>query len=408
MKQKITLLRCFSKRLKVYNAMQEINKLSLTIVFLLLSVLISCSSPKQDICKKNHVLNMVEPVDDRIIDVTDEQYSYSISDVYQNKDGIFYVGLDEKNNALNFYDLNKQEIFKTLEISLDGKSALEVTDFYVRNFDSIFIYSDLKFDLQLRNIDGALIDQYNLRGDGQFIDWYANKQFQEVEGWEARIKFDSVTLKMLIPVVPNTKAPGLAVNTLIEYSIANRKFENIGSVIPPDIVPNNLHPAKNIEWYNIISYNSDTIISSYFGSEFISVGTLKSKEVASYCRNSTNVTIEDEGKNLSIERQRELIGTSGMYINGFYSPEKNKFVVIVRHHQKYKNPKGLVNNVYDAGISLIILNSSLEVEKELVLEKGLYDYKHIHAFGDQILVLKENVSDINNSEDSLYFSVFNY
>lgn len=388
--------------------MQEINKLSLTIVFLLLSVLISCSSPKQDICKKNHVLNMVEPVDDRIIDVTDEQYSYSISDVYQNKDGIFYVGLDEKNNALNFYDLNKQEIFKTLEISLDGKSALEVTDFYVRNFDSIFIYSDLKFDLQLRNIDGALIDQYNLRGDGQFIDWYANKQFQEVEGWEARIKFDSVTLKMLIPVVPNTKAPGLAVNTLIEYSIANRKFENIGSVIPPDIVPNNLHPAKNIEWYNIISYNSDTIISSYFGSEFISVGTLKSKEVASYCRNSTNVTIEDEGKNLSIERQRELIGTSGMYINGFYSPEKNKFVVIVRHHQKYKNPKGLVNNVYDAGISLIILNSSLEVEKELVLEKGLYDYKHIHAFGDQILVLKENVSDINNSEDSLYFSVFNY
>jgi hypothetical protein len=380
-----------------------INKYTVGLLIILSS---ACSSNPEMDCEISHKLIQVKPAIEFGIDAAGLQYAHDKSFVYEQSNLVYYVGLDEKANSLDMYDLLGRSFFKRLKAPFNNRNGIKITDFYIHNLDSIFLYSDISFSLQLINVKGDLIEQYNLREDDNFVEWFSDGLLVEVEGWESRIQYDSVTKKILIPVVPNLEDS--KINTMITYSIERRKFLDIGALVPPDIVPNELHPAKNIEWYSVLSFDADKIVSSHYGSSFLSVGTLSSGSSQCFCRPSNMVDIEDEGEQLSIEKKRELIGSNGMYLDGFYAPYKSKYIVAVRNKQSYKNSEGLINNVHHADISILVLNDKFEVEKEMVLQNDLYNYKHIYPMRDKILVLKENPNDLYNSEDTLYFSLFDY
>ena len=173
-------------------------------IFIPFLLFISCVSNENQSdntnCRNPQIQNTTIFVKEIHIPVDSLQYSHLCNASYYNDSLNLYFGLDNSRNAIDIYDLDQQKYVRSIQIPV-GKN-LKLTDFYVHNTDSIFLFDKNQYKLLLVDWHGHV--KFEKRLDDPFIrELHESGKIGSLEsGGSARIVYDAQSKHLFFPIRP--------------------------------------------------------------------------------------------------------------------------------------------------------------------------------------------------------------
>ena len=343
------------------------------------------------------------------------QYKHFASNVYSNDTLLYYFGLDRGRNAIDIFDINNEVYLASLDFSKEGSpNPLSVTDFYVHNLDSIFVFSSDSYRLQLITIDGNV--KYNQVVDNRAInELHYNKSIIGLEPIPAHIYYDASNECIWIPATPYKREGEdnfFDQSFLIGYKFAENKLLSFSGQYPKQFSDKNQTPFTQSAWFDILTSpakNQFKIL--FFGSPYVmNYDWVKDTVIGYNCIQSNYLPkepLEFKGDLESrMERKRFRI-KNGLYLSALGQFGAYKYFP-VRHPQPLKKVSGHLNDFYSSSWSVVVLDNDWNTVGEMKFPADTYDIYNLHNTTHGFLVSKENPNNDKNEEDYLEFEIYNF
>lgn len=381
------------------------------------SLLIACNNEikKTVIACDTHKSIVLTKTKSVRIPVDTIQYKHFISNVYSNDTLLYYFGLDRGRNVIDVFDINNEEYLTSIKFSKEGsKNPLLVTDFYVHNLDSIFVFSSDSYRLQLITINGDI--KYNQIVDNKEInELHYNKSIIGLEPIPARIYYDASNECIWIPATPYKREGEEGFfdqSFLIAYKFAEKKLLSFSGQFPAQYSDKNETPFTQSAWFDILTSPAKNQLNIlFFGSPYVmNYNWVKDSVIGYNCIQSNYLPKEPlkfKGDLESrMERKRFRI-QNGLYLSALGQFGAYKYFP-VRHPQPLKKADGHLNDFYSSTWSVVVLDDDWHTVGEMKFPADTYDIYNLHNTTHGFLVSKENPNNNKNEEDYLEFEIYNF
>ena len=377
-------------------------------IFIPFLLFISCVSNENQSdntnCRNPQIQNTTIFVKEIHIPVDSLQYSHLCNASYYNDSLNLYFGLDNSRNAIDIYDLDQQKYVRSIQIPV-GKN-LKLTDFYVHNTDSIFLFDKNQYKLLLVDWHGHV--KFEKRLDDPFIrELHESGKIGSLEsGGSARIVYDAQSKHLFFPIRPIVTEEAndyLDYPFLLAYNVAEFKATKVLGRYPPDFIPGNLTPL--VSWIKIVRIKDENILLSFPSSTYLVNLKWRENEISELlCKKSNFIDVgkvKFKGDHQNYSDRIRYRTENGYFSEPVYSSSQKMYYLPVAHNQQLLDANGIINYRTGHPWSLIIMNERFEARKEIVFPAKEYCYYHMVPCREGVLILKENPASLTNNEDTL-------
>jgi len=307
------------------------------------------------------------------------------------EDKNYYAHLNEAVNSIYIYNFDKQKKEFIIPIHKDGVNKMQnIREFYIHNFDSIFISSVAHQAIFLINRKGIIINKYP----------YKNKDNSDIIDMKFHVSYYGATMidKKLHCVASKSYSCILDIDNAtwkFDKNIHKRFDEGvwIGNFYLDTYQVYNKHERKFYYSYSIVDYIYDNIKDEntkvYAGSKYFSENNIKP-----FPKGNTKIPFQ--------QRVTKFLQTPS-YTNFIYDPYRQMYYRIANIPMTDDDIKNTPKQNQRKKHSVIVLNKDRKKIGEIDLPK--YEY------GQDIMCTKEglnifNRKKTNKNEDAIYFDVF--
>jgi hypothetical protein len=354
-----------------------------------------------------HLVKEVKPADTISIDLRNQQYYNQSYQLVSKSEELFLVGLDYYNQKLNFLDLNQKSFIKSVKYGSDIEEIGNIGQFYIHNFDSIFLYAPGELSMYIIDSSGAKVNEYNFNFyNGEELSKLLTKfsffALNAVADYNTRFYYDENMNSVLFSNIFYSQ--NLLSNHAYEFPVLS-ELRLSNEEQSPDFqgdFPSNYH-KKRVPYdifYNFLPISPDEIYLNFSFSE-----NVYSKNRDSFVLKSA---FDDGNETLFVKQydpteaeQKKLIAQDFRYIQLIYSEELNMIGRVAKH----TNPSDKLKDELDSKWSVIFYDlDKKEIYQEIVFRKGIYDFKKCFIVKDKLYVI-ENIANTKN-ENVLNIYVF--
>jgi hypothetical protein len=348
-----------------------------------------------------------KPIDTISIDLRKQQYFNQSYQLVSKTEDLLLVGLDYYNQKLNFLNLNQKSFIKSVKYGSDIEKIGNISQFYIHNYDSIFLYAPGELSMYIVDSSGAKIDEYN-------FDFFNSEELSElltkfsffalnaVADYNTSFYYDKDKNSVLFSNIFYSQ--NLLGNYAYEFPVVSElRLSNREQ--SPDFksdFPDHYH-EKRVPYdifYNFLPISSNEMYLNFSFSEDIYSGNEESFALKS--------AFDDENRTLFVkqydpteEEQKRLIAEDFRYIQLLYSEELNMIGRVAKH----ANPSDKLRDELGSKWSVIFYDlDKEETYKEIVFQEGIYDFKKCFVVEDKLYVI-ENIATTKN-EDFLNIYIF--
>lgn len=395
--------------------MFEYFKLMYAAFFCYALLFVACSSNRAEPVECNNVNAIVTPklVKSIKIPVDTIQYKHYYKSVFNGEEDL-YLGLDKGRNAIDVFNISKETYMHSIHLPNDGSpGSIQISDFYIHNLDTIFLFDVQAYKLFLVDIYGVVKQQKLLRNK-ELYELHNSKKIYGIESWIARMYYDKYTKTILFSTDPYI----LAGNTgffeqkfILPYSLKDSVFKQLVGINPPSFTLDFQTPSNDIGCYHIVnSFADSTLLISYLQSH--------SKQIFNWIKDSVAANICTKSNYLALEFKKyedELSDTkksyhyqiqNGSYDVAFYHPFEKNYYFIATHNQPLKNLEGKLNDGMSLNWSVIKFDSNFNEVGEAKFPPKIYVPYDVFPCKEGILISKENDLNPNDDENYLEFDIY--
>ena len=364
-------------------------------------------------CKDNELIEL-ERVERFLIDVDTLQYKHFISAVYSNDTTLLYFGLDLGRNAIDIFDLFAGSYLSTLHFSQPYTfRPINVVDFFVLNPDSIFVFSDTSYKLQIVSTKGEFVTEKRLVSDE--IAALHGEEIIGIEPLPASIFYDRHNRYLWLPVTQPVREyePGFFERPFIlGYDFNHDKLVGLVGAWPYHFNDNNPSPFAQDCWYQILEcpYPHEMMLL-FNGSPYLVQYNWYADSIAAYyCIKSNYVPFplpKFKGDYEAPEDRRNYSLQNGLYLSATGQFGRYRYFP-VRHSQPLFNSQGKRHDFYSTGWSVVVLDEQWQKIGEAQFPANIYDIYNLHNTVHGLLVSKENPNNPDNEEDYLEFELYRF
>ncbi len=288
-----------------------------------------------------------------------------------------YIVHSANGEAIQMYNMTDRILEFVIEPNASSKIIGRVDYAYVHNLDSIFLFRGLNPRGYLVNLEGELLDSWDLTGAP--INWPGADSYTLYESSDGfifkngKFHFELNTSSFYgITDRSDIKTQGI-------YDPKNRKWERVFGNLPDfyatndpvDFVATLTQPTKVIA--------NDQIIISYPLSHEIHAYDMKGNLLKVVCAASTYIKKLEEPvyKQGERDRQQEFIRMSATpaYLGLYYHKDLNVYTRLARHKFDMVTESGGFRSPCEVEFSLIVLDQDLNKISELKLDDYKYDWR---------------------------------
>jgi hypothetical protein len=272
----------------------------------------------------------------------------------------FFVNRNEILDGLDFYDYNSGEMVKRLVFPSDGPgSVAELSGFFIKSMDSIFIADRNKNQVLLVNDSGQVQDQYAL----------------PVEHF--RSTFTTILSKFFVvedKLIMNYSAYETAENTggtpsAILYDLKKKELIRMLPPLSPHQLADNNY-SLNQTGQRINQGHGNSTVSRFGPLPFIYHYNLEQAELIMHQLKSKRQ--KDQVKPMGLVPKDELRYLEESYMQTIYDPYRKLYYSIYRGDIPPKNRDNEDNTLEDMQMSIIIADTLFRYRGEIILEKDKY------------------------------------
>ncbi len=338
------------------------------------------------------------------------QYDFDITTVYQ-KDNIFtFWGYNKYEAKFYIYDLIAQQLLDTIRIASIGEQAIpEIFGFQAIAPDSILVHTNHYNQLILINGQGEKLKTWTITGDLPNGGRSAGLYYLAVSGNYNNFYYDKSTSQATFFVL-NTGFDGAhPVERFTWPQFATMDLSNGQLTAAYGEYPAIYHDAEKSDYEFLFPFavaNGKTW--AVFNSSHCVYAFAKNKNRQSFCLRSHFMPDEPEmlprGLKAS-ERDPKLI-VRGNYYTILYDTHRRLFYRIVIHNLPEGTPVGRDWQLKkQARWSVMIFDDTGQCFGETVFEPGVYDFDHVFATREGLLISLENPYNADNEEEMLSFAL---
>lgn len=371
----------------------------------MLLMILSCETDSKVLIDSNEIFELVEEGETNFdLDST----SISESDyfkVFQLEDQVILAFFNKPDNSIVMYDFNTKELIRKVFLKTSGPDALFSIDsapsnFYIKNSDSIFVYSAVQNHLYLISSQAKIKDK-----------WYITSMRED------------------------QKYPAFRINSLNPIHFVNGKSTIIGSIswfedgVPPILTIDLINDHKSFEpkemplydQWDLLRIGSSDFFQPYstvFNQNRILVSYPKDCRVVDYSENEIKILSLPNPKMGDLTIFNKEIDQRVYMSQDFmdYSTTTGKYHAILSDNlnetiyrfARLPSSMDLLNRVRSSGevrnwdYSVMIYNQYFEAIEEFTFENRVdLDFNSMFIYGGRLYILKQQ-----QNEDLLSFAKF--
>ncbi|WP_296618263.1 DUF4221 family protein [Marivirga sp.] len=305
--------------------------------------------------------------------------------------------------SIEIYDLNHQRFIKRVDLPLEGPNSYEgAINFYVHNFDSIFLHNEANpLTFYLTDTSANNINK-----------WYAKDRFKAA-GWmtsaqpfydpkEKQIWYYNISPRYFYP----DDKEFFEIPYLSYFKLSDKTIGSVDDLKYPDQYVTEFKNRNWFPWFQKPAYDyiDNKIYISFPLSPQINI--IENNSISQICLGtdlldlpeSVPIDINDFPSNQQFYMQ------SGRYFGIMKDNFRNILIRLVKFSQEKRNLDGLLNKHYNAQFALIIYrdNKPLDIIR---LPKDTYNPHLIIPSRKGLLISTDNPFNENNDENFLNFNL---
>ncbi len=376
------------------------------ILILINVILASCISNDADL---SNCSNLQESKTIKI-NVLGKQYNHQSYQLTETKEKPFLYGLDIPNKTIDIFDLQNNEFHQRLDFSSEKLNINEIDQFYVHNYDSIFLYSIPLNTLYLLNSKSNLTNKWefelNIKSPTENLSVFnvlASHDYYNGFAYENKSNHFLSTVFLFdgqdflnedgynYPPIGRIQLTSDAQSPTLSGSFPNSYSD---SDVPFDM------------YYSVEKKENNVLLNYSFSSKVYEEKSEKFYDIKS--KYETEVRTYPKGKDPKIKKVIENINTGLVYLRTF-DLGNGKLIRICKLPQSVKDSDGLFNQFIQSPWSVILYDSSTEkIIDEYCFKANEYDFRHVLPYENGFYVLRENPFDVSNNEDIMEIKYYSF
>lgn len=348
----------------------------------ILCLLVSCSFEYDNFTDNKPIdYSIVSKLELNIPDTVN--YSFEYWSVKKINDKYLLIGLIE--NKIELFDLSNNKYLKRIDLEWDGPNDVGiVTQFYLHNLDSVFLFSKSHRAIYLINQDGIKLDKYDVNKSLESFNQALS--IECFRNYGDRLRFlpesNSLLLRTYPPYDLVKDIKTYQVPYKILYNIKTRKVDNFFGLFPEEISQGETYYSNDYQ----VSYceNCPKDVFSFRRSHHlyeIDINQNKLLKLHKAKSNYINLNFNLISRNADFDKVRNHFLNQPSYVNILYNPKQEQYFRLVNHKKLENGTKGT---------SIIILDKSLEVVGEIILPNNTYFIKSAQVVDNGILIYRYN------------------
>lgn len=377
--------------------MKNLTSITYILAFYAICISIFVSCDKKETFKYKE-FNKLKITDSLIIRIPDSVYSGEVYWDFNKLNGDEYLfNANFPLSKIYPFNITKNSWLETMHFSSDGPNGVGMaTGFYVKNFDSTYIFSGYSHIVNHFNFDSILIQKHNISSNFD-VNLFLYRKAKSLKN---------------VLYVPGTDF--LSYDTpegvnkgkvLLKYDVLTG--ENKPIINFPDEYKNRVWTKEYL--FAPFDINDNHIIISYAKSPYLYKYDLKGNLISKYSAHSKYVSIPDDlGKNADSngERAKTIYYQNGFYNYLFYD-KKNKLYYRIAKHLSSKNKASKAKSSLNyMDISIVVLDKDLNYLGETMpLDNSISGF---YAFmSEKGLCLSIKPSANNHKSETQIFKILN-
>ncbi len=383
-----------------------------TFLFLLIFIFSCTSSQKQETAQATKDLNKMslEEILEVPVTFSDKEYTLekikeinipidtlsrnlSYNPIYHDADtAAYYIQGNAAINSIDFYDLDKKELYKRIKFERNGNQMISSTRrLFIKNADSIYIFERDYSRLTLVNIKGDIVKRYSIPKE-QVLALEVGMEINfKVENGKAYFKCS--------PYIDGVEKAGE------QKMIAILDLEDGSLQFVPAYSPSYLSTTRENP---IIIYNGMLFHDNKYVSIFVITGHIHYGEIGKEEFNQTRIEKKDSQnskKNFKATSEDEQLPLD-YYFQLLYNEEEELYYVVALDGIEVINPiTGEPNTPDDRPLTIIIMDKNFHHAGEITLPKKTH-YRNVMMARDGLLVSNAHPKNPNNDEEILSFTLY--
>ena len=345
--------------------------------------------------KKEYVLEKVKEIS---IPIDSVSASWSAYPIYHDADTAqYYVQGNEAINSIDFYDLDKETLYKRVKFERTGNQMISSTrKFFIRNADSIYIFEDKHGKVNLVNIEGEILQRYDLPEEYDRFSINAGISAPFFVSADEKIYFRADVFIGISAASDITEDFVKTRKTIGVFDLRNRKL-----MFKEPTAPLHLASPNNAA--------TTLLIGSFFEEDYTILNTSIMGHIQ-YLKNGQNkqavLRRKDFDKENITEMRRESNGIN--YDDHFLiiPDERNSlFYSVILEGIEEEDLDGNPNSYDDKPITVVIADENFHHAGEYTLPKDTH-FRNVMMTRDGLLVSNANPKNPNNDEGVLSFTLY--
>ncbi len=341
---------------------------------------------------KEYTLEKINEINIPIDSVSSNSSAYPI---YHDADTAqYYVQGNEAINSIDFYDLEKKELYKRVKFERTGNQMISSTrKIFIKNADSIYIFEDRYGRIDLVNINGEILERYDLPKKHRHLIYtnmassflvHKNKVYFCADIFSGR-EPANITKEFI-----ETR------NTTGIFDLVTRELAFEDRTAPLYLANSNIIPEM-------------LYTSNFFDENYTIVFTPLSGHIQ-YLKNEKNTQTILRKKNFNKEMLKKMKRNSNgirydSYFSIFADKKNDMFYTVVLEGIEEKDLDGNPNSYDDQLITIVIADEKFHHAGEITLPKDTH-FRNIMATKEGLLVSNANPKNPNNDESVLSFTLY--
>lgn len=371
-------------------------RLIIICLILIFSFICSCS-PKQE--KKQYTMPIIIPkIHGNVIDSSTYnhfQYNKAVytsmmfnhTSIKDYKNERIYTHLNQSGDSIYVYNSKRK---KETRIKLPFKFNMPISLMYFHNYDSIFIFFEREFKVELKNHDKIIDDFVMIDSSGKVINQYSLDNVPDIYNgqinpmiylirWENHGNMISgntlfIPFAIYLPLTKDVRLKNIKMELLCAYDLAKKKPKMLKIQFPTKDIGKTYKEIVKMSINNYSIINSTKILYSFmYSSEIYRYDLEKdtSYMISSFSDFFFNNAKEDD--TLSFSHNTD-------FMCPIYSKKRNVFLrlISVSNYKNYK--KFFITQILDKNLNLI----------GYVFEDSVWTSPHLGCSGDIIVYNKTN------------------
>ncbi|WP_188467409.1 DUF4221 family protein [Marivirga lumbricoides] len=328
------------------------------------------------------------------VDSTSRNFSIYSGYYQDNETGEeFFVNNNEFINSIDFYSIEKEALQHRVLIDKDEFTGLRnISGFYVANRDSIYVYSNNQLKMLLVDFKGNTLASYS------FPATYANKLLTHMFS-KFFVKDDVAIINYNSFLPAKFLADSLTGATI---DLKTNEIKKIGAFFPKSYIDIGYAPTFYNSRFNRGQRNS--IVTRLAALPLLFKYDIYSDSLKAFVVKSKYHTKVIEPWDVESERAYEYL--KGDYYFTLYDEFRHVYYSVFSLELPIKDPStGLLNDLEDKQMSIIITDTTFKYRGEVLLEKDIY-FRNMVVIEDGLLISTASINNSTERENLMGFHLY--